>query len=139
MTKLKDAIPAIYEMLAWMEENPDIESPCSIDMVFVKFDKAAAADIVKAMGTGKKRHTDDSVILTKTFGGEPDITAKLIVDRELVCKRKVVGTRIVAAVNTPERIEEIVEWECGSILKLDDPVKQLPEPAECHSELVIPF
>jgi hypothetical protein len=42
-------------------------------------------------------------------------------NREAICTKKVVGTKIVPAYTSPERVEEIVEWDCEklSLLAVD--------------------
>ena len=47
--------------------------------------------------------------------GHKDIVLRYYCDRETVCTKKVVGTKVVPAAVIPERIEEIVEWDCEKI------------------------
>lgn len=47
--------------------------------------------------------------------GTKDIVIRYYCDRETVCTKKVVGTKVVPATTYPERIEEIVEWDCEKI------------------------
>ena len=65
---------------------------------------------------------DFSIIVTipavaneKSLAYHPEITISYNCDREAVCVKKVVGTKVVPAHTTPERIEEVVEWDCQKI------------------------
>jgi hypothetical protein len=82
--------------------------------------KQKVATYARALGTAEKNFQYEFE-LSKRFSK----LVKLIVraERESVCTRKVVGTRIIEAEParvipaTPQKIEDIIEWECKSILK----------------------
>ena len=81
-----------------------------------------------ALGTGadiKKEYSDSYFRCYLTFGIEaPKITWKIVAERDEVCTKKVVGTKTVTKMVAPEGdwtekeiTEDIVEWECHSLLK----------------------
>lgn len=53
--------------------------------------------------------------------GDDDITVVYYASRETVCERKVVGTKVIPAQVTAERVEEIVEWDCKHVSLLAVP------------------
>jgi hypothetical protein len=46
---------------------------------------------------------------------QPAITLSYFTDRETVCTKKVVGTTVVPARVIPEKVEEVIEWDCQKI------------------------
>jgi hypothetical protein len=46
----------------------------------------------------------------------PRISVSYSVDRAAVCTKRVVDTKVVPARTIPEKIEEVVEWDCGTLL-----------------------
>lgn len=88
--------------------NPD--DPTEWDTVVNEEEtKERLAQFLNAVGSCEKEYNGDSLRITKKFG-----QAKVlgIVNREITCKRKVVGTKIEPAVSYPEREVEVYEWEC---------------------------
>lgn len=77
---------------------------------------------VKALGTFEKTFSEYSSSAVKTLPSGIKITVST--DRQNICKKVVVGTRVIPAKEErtvieeaePEREEEIVKWECGSFL-----------------------
>lgn len=49
---------------------------------------------------------------------ERTITIRYTANREAVCTRKVVGTEVIPAYTTPERVQDVVEWECEKVALL---------------------
>ena len=91
--------------------------------------------IGKAMRAGmhdgadiRKDYSDSYFRCYLTWGiDEPKITWKIVTGRDDVCTKTVVGTHKVMKMVAPEggwtekEVEEdIVEWECHSLLKMDD-------------------
>lgn len=72
--------------------------------------KAQVRDFVLALGSCDKKYEDTRLQITKNFGKGARIYGT--VDRQITCKRVVTGTKVEPAVNLPERVVEIVEWEC---------------------------
>lgn len=72
--------------------------------------KAKVRDFVLALGSCDKEYADTRLKITKSFGKNVRILGT--VDRQVTCRKVVTGTKIEPAVNLPERVVEIVEWEC---------------------------
>lgn len=91
--------------------------------------KARAQAIVRAVPGEWRKNAGSNL-----FRAEADLCGlrlQVIVDRAAVCTRKVVGTKQVekkvpVEFKTETVDEDIVEWDCGSLLKPVDP----PRPAE---------
>tara|TARA_B100000470_G_scaffold217206_1_gene201264 strand:+ start:967 stop:1407 length:441 start_codon:yes stop_codon:yes gene_type:complete len=74
----------------------------------------------------KKEYSDNYFRCYMTWGMEaPKVTWKIVSGREDVCTKKVLGTHKVTKMVAPEGDwteqeveEEIVEWECHSLLKM---------------------
>ena len=72
----------------------------------------------------KKEYSDSYFRCYLTFGIEaPKITWKIVSERDEVCTKKIVGTKTVTKMVAPEGdwtekevTEDIVEWECHSLL-----------------------
>lgn len=77
--------------------------------------------IANAAGDVDKEVSPQLFKLTKDFGG--GVKVEWVAYRESVCEKVVVGTKIVPAeperiiAAVPERVEEVVEWRCPSLLK----------------------
>jgi hypothetical protein len=66
----------------------------------------------------KKYDTDDfelKVTLPKQHEDDPSVVVRYYAKRDAVCEKKVIGTKVIPASVTPERIEEIVEWDCKPV------------------------
>lgn len=110
----------------WIGDESDLfESP---GLNFYTRNKHDFGLIATAMGSFEKVRTDYSTGAIKKLASGVEV--KLTANRDVICKKIVVGTRTVAG--TPERIieaepereEEIVEWECPESfvsLKEDEP------------------
>jgi hypothetical protein len=76
----------------------------------------------------KKDYSDNYFRCYMTWGiDEPKITWKIASSREDVCTKEIIGTHMVTKMVAPEGDwtekeveEEIVEWKCHSLLKMDD-------------------
>jgi hypothetical protein len=93
-------------------------------------DKDAAATVVRALPCAWKKDVDDiGLRLAATVGGPDGLKVEVVVKRDAVCTRRVVGTEIkkVTKVITPavmEEVEEpaeIIERICEPILKSTEP------------------
>lgn len=79
------------------------------------------AKFARSMGYKVEKDYDNNFSLNVTLPGIEDsetdkpVTLHYYCDREAVCVKKVIGTKVVPAHTTPERIEEIVEWDCQKI------------------------
>ena len=111
-------------LAAWYEEHLDAPSPASQVKIHVSAttdDKETAARFARALAPCRKEHGNSLFILARDFGR---IELRFIFWRSAVCTRKVVGIKVVPAKPArtvelpaePERTEEVVEWDCSSIL-----------------------
>jgi len=84
-------------------------------------------EISKALGKCKKKFYEEYFYLERVFG---NITLSFYFNRNNVCTRKVVGTKVIPAEPAreaqPERTEDKYEWVCGTMLGEDikDEVKE---------------
>lgn len=100
---------------------------------------ANSKDILRSVGSFTKAFEDERMLASVPVG---HITLDIMVPRDEVCVRKVVGTRTVPAETvpssySPERVipeheEEIVEWECGSVLAPDGDPQTMVEGVEAQ-------
>lgn len=113
-------VAGLREMADFFEAKPDLVpvwSPLIIN-VFAE-DRDEFTSMSRQLGGHRTKGADDNFFEVKrTFGHH---TVSVNISRELVCERKVVGTRIVPA--QPEATEEIFEWVCN------DPVLALSLPS----------
>ena len=72
--------------------------------------KVKVRDFVLALGSCEKEYRDTRLLVAKKFGKNVQILGT--VDRQVTCRKVVTGTKIEPAVNLPERVVEVVEWEC---------------------------
>lgn len=93
----------------WYEAHPDMPIPHTdqIGVYGVQETKEEAARIASALRPCHKVHEGEFFKLTRDFDG---LTLKFVFMREAVCRRRVVGHRIIPA--QEERVVEMVEWEC---------------------------
>jgi hypothetical protein len=79
------------------------------------------AKFARSMGYKVEKNYDHDFSINVTLPGvensdtDKDVTIRYYTDREAVCVKKVVGTKVVPAQTTPERIEEVIEWDCQKI------------------------
>lgn len=79
-------------------------------------------------GSCEKEYGEDGYFLLKKKFGE--ITVQAVASREQVCKKKIVGARVVPEQVIPSYVQEIVEWECFETPLLASKEKALAAPAE---------
>jgi hypothetical protein len=126
----------LAEAAAILDNHPGLPSPyvtcfSSAERVEVNWylhlnrdieERAVAAQIVRAFGGGwDKADADEQMRFTRNVG---NVEMTILVSREEVCERVVVGSETVTLPATtpvpalPERTveREIVEWRCGSLL-----------------------
>lgn len=108
-------------LAAWYDAHPEMPEPTTNLAIYSLDTKEEAAMAARALGTFHKSFSEWNLTLNKEFG---QITLAVVFSRAGVCTRKVVGVKTIPAeyveahVN-PARTEEIVEWECGSIMRSD--------------------
>ena len=66
--------------------------------------------LVSELGACTKKPAGEMMGVERQFG---NLTIRIIIGREQVCTRRVVGQRTIPA--SPERTEDIVEWDCEPI------------------------
>jgi hypothetical protein len=98
----------------------------------------AMASVARAFGSCEKKWMDTLLVLAKDFGD--GVTLRALFARDAVCVKKVIGQKLVPAEPEvlipakPERLEDIVEWECSepSLLapREDDPPQGDEGPGE---------
>lgn len=135
-------IAGLRALATLLEENPSLELPTGITTfnvslvsystatpekeAAIKDSLAAAAKTLAKAGLKVEKEYTDS-FLTVSAELAPDVTYEVYADREVVCTKKVVGTKTVLKpimsepmhqyqTGTEEVEEEIVEWECEPLL-----------------------
>lgn len=126
MAEREDFIQALRDLADFFEQHPDVPAPRwqqSISL-FASYanPKADMAAVARAMGSAAKNYSDELVTLRKPFGEWLELT--MHANRDEVCERVVVGTKIIPAEPKriipaqPARTEDIVEWHCTPLLEV---------------------
>ena len=122
-TKQQEYSAGLRALADFYDENPEFPTPignprtlwAAIYMVPDEEEKVKFAQMVRTLGKTKKTYGNE-VDFRRDFGG--GVIIGICITREVVCIKRVVGTKIIPAQSFPERTEEIVEWDCrGSILE----------------------
>lgn len=106
-------------LASFLRENPEQMLPEQRTFHIYLWGKQDFATQMKKLGTCKKIYTEYSMTVAKDFG---PISYGFYISRDTVCERKVVGKKIVPFQEArlipaePEHEEDIVEWQCDSIL-----------------------
>lgn len=129
----REYILGLRALADWYEQNPEVvtlaDSTLSAFPYYELDSKEFAAKVARAMMTCEKKVSDGGLLyLKRKFHG---ITLQFLFDRNIVCERRVVGKRQVPAEVIPERVieaheEDIVEWDCGSLLAPTKPDNRAP-------------
>ena len=119
MTKALEYANGLRMIADFIEAHPDLELPANQLDCYGADSREQAAEVLSAMKPCKKVYGDSLFYITRDFG---PLTLRYVFCRDRVCTRKVVGTRIIEAhtepekvipaKEIPERVEEIVEWDC---------------------------
>lgn len=121
----------------WLDEHPKVELFESEPYFALSAvdSKENAVRIARALGQCTKDIGPSTLTLTRSFEG---VRVGLVFWRSTVCERRVVGTREVPERVTPAHVEEIVEWDCHSILgQQGEPIEQAATALEVADE--VPF
>ena len=102
------------------EGHPEVPIPRHGELGEIDFSIASKSELVAVL-RGFGGHWERSqgshsglVYFTQSFGS---FTLRAYVDQARVCTPRVVGQRVIPAQPaTEERVEDVVEWECGSVL-----------------------
>jgi len=101
-------IAGLRELADFLEVHPNVPMPYVSTVNAYVRDREALQRVVREVGSVEKGADDNYMYVRRQFSG---VSYEINIRRELVCAKRVVGTRTV-----PEHTEEIVEWDCGSIL-----------------------
>lgn len=109
MSETRDSfIQGLRDLATFLEDHPGVMTPSWLQInVFPNKDELAK----QARQTSWLKHYNDTwFALRRTFG---PIEYDLSIERQQVCRKVVIGTRIVPAQPAqPEREEETFEWVC---------------------------
>lgn len=121
-------IEALMNAVQWIEEHPDLEiydirlteNPITL-VIFNMNSKLEAQEFVHAVGKVTKTVDSDFLRLTHTPLSK-GFCVQAVFNRSTTCTSRVVGTRTViktVPISFEEQTveEDIVEWDCGSIMK----------------------
>jgi len=95
----------------WFETHPEVAPPHDADEIglYNVHTRAQMEIVARNFGSCEKEYTEGQFKLKKKVGL---ITIKAVATRSEVCKKKIVGARVVPETVIPSHVEEIVEWEC---------------------------
>jgi hypothetical protein len=122
MSEFTDGLRKLADFL---ESQPELQqyvgkhTPTEINL-FPPDDAEVASTMARAFGTAAKKYGDTLFYLSKEFGG--GLALRALFAREAVCVKRVVGQRVVPAEPEvvipakPERVEDIIEWDCAEPL-----------------------
>ena len=97
------------------EQHEEFPQPYNPFDVFSVNDEDTLEQVVRALGTVKKFTIGHDLFgIRKAFG---PLELRVIVNRDIACTRRVVGTERVKAHFSPAYDREIVEWDCRPLLK----------------------
>lgn len=100
-------IQAMRQLLDFLEARPEL--PFTVPTVMASIgSREEMRQCALALGEAEKEYEGNWFNVYRMFG---PIKYEVFCNRELVCEKRVVGTRTV-----PEHTEEVVEWECGDSL-----------------------
>lgn len=124
MDNRKEKIEGLRSIANFLEDHPELPLPDMDFRIYSLNSKEEAQAVARAFGNFEKGYSNWYATLTKAFvKGEfgAEVALSYVFNREAICERKVVGVRtipaeFVPAHTTEARTEEIVEWDCGSIL-----------------------
>ncbi len=100
----------------WYDEHPEAPVPYAPRIGVSADDNVETArSIARMLGKADKAFSDSTFSLSRTFGG---VILDFVFWRSAVCTKRVVGTKTIPAKPAaPERIEEVVEWDCAPIFE----------------------
>ena len=95
----------------WFESHPEVKPPHDAHeiVLYNVHTRAEMETVARNMGSCEKEYTEGFFKLKKQIGA---IELRAVASRDQVCKKRIVGTRIVPEQVISEHVEELVEWEC---------------------------
>lgn len=98
----------------FLDAHPEVPFP-RYDTINVFLDDKAQLARIARVGSWEKEYNDSYFSLSRSFG--EDLRLDINTSRSKVCRKVVVGTRIVPAVEAkPEHEEDVTVWECDDAL-----------------------
>lgn len=125
---LSDLLPQLILLTRWIEENPSLPLPTSFTLSYYFYGNSAKEEMVslmKSLPQTTKNYSGSYFHISHHFG--PNIDLSAMTNREKVCTKKVLGFKDIPEKTVAAHREEIVEWECHSILS---PPPTPPSPVE---------
>jgi hypothetical protein len=108
-----DAIQGLRDLADFLEQHPGVPAP-TYNALLVSSTKEMLTRIAR-MASWTKDYGGEYFSLKKEFLG--GLTLDIYTSRSEVCRKVVVGERVVPARPAePERVEEVVEWVCEEAL-----------------------
>ena len=108
--KNKEYAHKLVKLAAFLEKNADFPQPGKITQYMTEEEFTT---FIRDIGPFKKEYTDAFVHINPI--GLENVFS-ILIDRQTVCTRKVVGTKEVPERVIPAHVEEIVEWDCKPML-----------------------
>jgi len=103
-------LDAMYRMIDFLKENPDIPAPFFGQMDAFSYDSDSLPEIARAMKPVTKEVSDTFYVLRRSFGNGVNLHVNFA--RDEVCERIVTGTEEVPEKVIEAYTKEIVEWVC---------------------------
>ena len=111
----KAYIKGLRQLADFYEQHPTLRFPSSDSVtVYGYVTKEDAITVASVLGHCEKVFDKDAFYLIKDLG---ELKLRFYFNREEVCERKVIGTKLVPEYIYPAHIEDIVEWECHPLLE----------------------
>jgi hypothetical protein len=110
MATREEKMDGLRELLDWLDANPEFPVPFWLTYEHTIYADDEADLLAKRKILGRQV---DKVVGNQKFGFSRKfgpIDVEVVIARDVVCERKVVGTREIPA--TEARTEDIVEWVC---------------------------
>ena len=106
-------IANLRELATFLEQHPNVPHPVYNQLnVFIQTPEELAS--VAKGGSWSKQYNGPWFYLERVFG--EDLALHIDIEREKVCRKVVVGKRLIAA--QPEHEVEDVEWQCEPVTLL---------------------
>jgi len=133
-----DTLRGLQGLIDFLEVHTEIELP-NFDFPIYFFGEEAkknVKEVAHSLGSFEKNENDSYLTLRKKFGG--GVILRAVFTRSAVCTKRVIGTRKVMKDVYPDSVEstrveveeDIVEWDCPSLLRGDVPDEAVEMPIE---------
>jgi hypothetical protein len=113
LTEAEQVANELREMAAFFEAHPELPRPSGHVYVFLKEDANPKETLRTVARAGGVKYADGIYFgVKKSFGS---VCVAVLVNREAVCERRQVGTKVIPAVKARE--VPVYEWNCEPLLK----------------------